>query len=73
MFAEVSLDRQNDIGLTAVNAFIAQLLLDATLPSSIARLNTLAKLLFEFPWDPERRFARFRSEFLRLYVGFLSG
>ena len=55
LFVEVSLDRQGDIGLTSVNAFIAQLLLEAALPSSNARLDTLAKLLFEFPWDPEQR------------------
>jgi hypothetical protein len=55
LFVEVSLDRQSDIGLTSVNAFIAHLLLDAALPSSNARLDTLAKLLFEFPWDPEQR------------------
>ncbi|MEZ5399216.1 MAG: hypothetical protein R2729_06065 [Bryobacteraceae bacterium] len=55
LFAEVALDRQSDIGLTAVNGFIAHLLLDAALPSSIAKLETLAKLLFEFPWDPNRR------------------
>jgi hypothetical protein len=55
LFVEVPLDRQSDIGLTAVNGFIAHLLLDAALPSSVARLETLAKLLFEFPWDPDRR------------------
>jgi len=55
LFIEVALDRQNDIGLTAVNAFIARLLLDATLRTSHARLDTLAKLLFEFPWDPDQR------------------
>ena len=36
LFVEVPLDRQSDIGLPAVNAFIARLLLDAALPSSIA-------------------------------------
>jgi hypothetical protein len=55
LFQEVALDEQSDIGLTTVNPFIAHLLLDATVPSSLARLQTLAKLLYEFPWDPEKR------------------
>jgi hypothetical protein len=55
LFMEVALDKQSDIGLTAVNPFIAHLLLDAAVPSSLARLQTLATLLYEFPWDPERR------------------
>ncbi|MCL4797713.1 MAG: hypothetical protein KJZ84_24325 [Bryobacteraceae bacterium] len=55
LFVEVVLDKQNDIGLTAVNPFIAQLLLDAAVPSSVERLQILATLLYEFPWDPDRR------------------
>jgi len=68
LFVEVSLDRQSDIGLTAVNAFIAHLLLDAALPSSIARLDTLAKLLFEFPWDPDQRAIDAPEQALLLHV-----
>ena len=55
LFQEVALDRENDIGLTAVNPFVAQLLLTACLPSSVARINLLGALFFEFPWDPEIR------------------
>ena len=55
LFVEVTLDRENDIGLTAVNPFVAQLLLGAAVPSSTARINLLAALLYEFPWDPESR------------------
>jgi hypothetical protein len=55
LFLEVALDKQGDIGLTAVNPFVAQLLLNAAIPSSVARLRLLATLLYEFPWDPERR------------------
>ena len=55
LFLEVALDKQSDIGLTTVNPFIARLLLDAAVPSSVARLQTLATLLYEFPWDPERK------------------
>lgn len=68
LFVEVPLDRQSDIGLTAVNAFIAHLLLDSALPSSIARLETLAKLLFEFPWDPDRRSIDAPEQALLLHV-----
>jgi hypothetical protein len=68
LFAEVALDRQSDIGLTAVNAFIANLLLDAALPSSVARLDTLAKLLFEFPWDPDRRSIDALEQALLLHI-----
>ena len=55
MFQEVALDKENDIGLTAVNPLVAQLLLNAAVPSSITRINLLAALLYEFPWDPEAR------------------
>lgn len=55
LFLEVALDKQSDIGLITVNPFVAHLLLDATVPSSLARLESLATLLYEFPWDPERR------------------
>jgi len=55
LFKEVALDKQNDIGLTTVNAFVAQLLLNAAVPSAVARLHLLATLLYEFPWDPESR------------------
>ena len=68
LFVEVPLDRQNDIGLAAVNAFIAHLLLDAALPSSIARLETLARLLYEFPWDPDRRSGDAPEQALLIHV-----
>jgi hypothetical protein len=68
LFVEVPLDRLGDIGLGTVNAFIAHLLLDATVPSSIARLETLAKLLFEFPWDPDRRSIDAPEQALLLHV-----
>jgi len=55
LFREVELDKQSDIGLITVNPFVANLLLDATVPSSLARLESLATLLYEFPWDPERK------------------
>ena len=55
LFVEVELDKQNDIGLTAVNPFVAELLLGAAVPSSVARLDLLANLLYEFPWDPDSR------------------
>lgn len=55
LFLEVALDRENDIGLIAVNPIVAQLLLDACLPSSLARIELLGKLLVEFPWNPEVR------------------
>lgn len=55
LFREVSLDRENDIGLTIVNPFVAQILLDAAVPSSVARIKLLATLLSEFPWDSEAR------------------
>lgn len=55
LFLEVALDKENDIGLTAVNPLVAQILLSAGLPSSVARINLLAALLFEFPWDLEAR------------------
>lgn len=55
LFQEVALDRENDIGLTAVNPLVAQLLLNASLPSSVARIDLLSSLLAEFPWDPEVR------------------
>ena len=54
-FVEVALDKESDIGLTAVNPFVAQLLLNAAVPSSVARIQLLATLLYEFPWDPEAR------------------
>jgi hypothetical protein len=55
LFQEVALDRENDIGLTAVNPLVAQLLLNAAIPSSVGRINLLSSLLAEFPWDPEVR------------------
>ena len=55
LFVEVDLDKQSDIGLTTVNPFVAHLLLDAAVPSSLARLQILATLLYEFPWDAEKR------------------
>jgi hypothetical protein len=55
LFQEVALDRENDIGLTAVNPLVAQLLLTAAIPSSVGRINLLSPLLAEFPWDPEVR------------------
>lgn len=55
LFLEVALDKESDIGLTIVNPFVAQILLDAAVPSSVARINLLATLLSEFPWDPEAR------------------
>ena len=54
-FRRLLLDKENDIGLTAVNPLVAQLLLNAAVPSSITRINLLAALLYEFPWDPEAR------------------
>lgn len=55
LFVEVALDKESDIGLAVVNAFVAQLLLEAAVPSSVARINLLATLLKEFPWDPDAR------------------
>ncbi len=55
LFVEVALDKENDIGLAARNPFVAQLLLDAAVPSSVTRINLLAALLYEFPWDPEAK------------------
>lgn len=55
LFQEVALDKENDIGLTAVNPLVAQLLLNACLPSSVARIKLLGALFFEFPWDAEIR------------------
>jgi hypothetical protein len=55
LFVEVALDKENDIGLAAVNPLVAQILLNAAIPSSVARINLLATLLYEFPWDVESR------------------
>lgn len=55
LFQEVELDKQNDLGLSVVNPFVAQLLLNATMPLSVARIRLLGTLLKEFPWDPTRR------------------
>jgi hypothetical protein len=55
LFQEVDLGKQNDLGLTVTNPFVAQLLLNAAVPSTVERIRLLGTLLREFPWDPESR------------------
>lgn len=55
LFQEVDLGKQNDLGLAVTNPFVAQLLLNAAVPSSVERIKLLGTLLHEFPWDPESR------------------
>ncbi|WP_433968303.1 hypothetical protein [Tunturiibacter gelidiferens] len=55
LFQEIDLGKQSDLGLTAANPFVAQLLLNAAVPSSVARIKLLGSLLREFPWDPDSR------------------
>lgn len=68
LFLEVALDKENDIGLTAVNPLVAQLLLNAAVPSSVARINLLAALLYEFPWDPGSRPVNSPEQALLIHV-----
>ena len=69
LFLEVALDKQSDLGLTAVNPFVAELLLNAAVPSSVARLQLLATLLKEFPWDPENRPFEAPEQALLVHLG----
>jgi hypothetical protein len=68
LFAEVALDKQNDIGLAAANPFVATLLLDASLRSSVARINLLFTLLNEFPWDTQSRSSEVPEQALLIHV-----
>jgi hypothetical protein len=68
LFAEVDLDKQNDIGLVAANPFVAKLLLDASVRSSAARIDLLFSLLNEFPWDPDSRPSEAPEQALLIHV-----
>ena len=52
LFVEIVLDKQNDLGLTTPNALVAHILLGATIPYAVKRIEVLGALLYEFPWDP---------------------
>jgi hypothetical protein len=68
LFKEIDLGKQNDLGLAAANPFVAQLLLNAALPSSVARIRLLGTLLREFPWDPESRPADLPEQALLIHL-----